>query len=81
MGFNKHKLGDQRREAADKEAANRRSTDALVLEDAERLIAVWNERQATKCARTIGGECLASRGNAANHARPAVAGLALLFPQ
>ena len=42
MGFNKRKLEDQRRrEAADKEAAN--ATDALVLEDAERLIAVWNE--------------------------------------
>ena len=48
MGFNKRKLEDQRREAADKEAANRRVTDAQVLKDAERLIAVWNERQAKK---------------------------------
>jgi hypothetical protein len=37
--------GDILREAAEKEAANRRATDAQVLEDAERLIAAWNERQ------------------------------------
>jgi hypothetical protein len=46
MGFNRRKQEDQRREAAEKEAANRRATDAQVLEDAERLIAAWNERQA-----------------------------------
>src|SRR5215468_11096530 len=46
MGFNRRKMEDQRREAAEKEAATRRATDAQVLEDAERLIAVWNERQA-----------------------------------
>ena len=40
MGFNRRKLEDQRREA------KRRATDAQVLEDAERLIAAWNERQA-----------------------------------
>jgi hypothetical protein len=34
MGFNRRKLKDQRREAAEKEAAQ-------VLEDAERLIAAW----------------------------------------
>ena len=45
MGFNRRKLEDQRREAAEKEAANRRATDAQVLEDAERLITAWNERQ------------------------------------
>jgi hypothetical protein len=33
------------RQAAEKEAANRRATDAQVLEDAERLIAAWNGRQ------------------------------------
>jgi len=43
MGFNRRKLKDQRREAAEKEAATRRATDAQVLEDAERLIAAWNE--------------------------------------
>jgi len=44
MGFNRRKLEDQRREAAEKEAA----TDAQELEDAERLIATWNERQAKR---------------------------------
>jgi hypothetical protein len=48
MGFNRRKLEDQRREAAEKEAAKRRATDAQVLEDAERLIAAWNERQAKR---------------------------------
>ena len=46
MGFNRRKMEDQRRQAAEKEAAARRATDAQVLEDAERLIAAWNERQA-----------------------------------
>src|SRR5262249_7893544 len=49
MGFNKRKLEDQRRTAAEKEAASRRATDPQVLEDAERLITAWNERQANKC--------------------------------
>ena len=40
-------MGDQRRQAAEKEAA-RRATDAQILEDAERLIAAWNERQAKR---------------------------------
>ena len=43
MGFNRRKLEEQRQEAAAKEAASRRATDAQVLEDAERLIAAWNE--------------------------------------
>ena len=38
----------QQREAAEREAAARRATDAQVLEDAERLIAGWNERQAKR---------------------------------
>jgi hypothetical protein len=46
MGFNRRKMEDQRRKAAEKEAAIRRATDAQVLEDAERLTAAWNERQA-----------------------------------
>ena len=33
---------------ADKEAAERRATDAQVFGDAERLIAAWNERQAKR---------------------------------
>jgi hypothetical protein len=45
MGFNKRKMEDQRREAADREAAGRRATDPQILEDAEKLIAAWNERQ------------------------------------
>jgi len=46
MGFNRRKMEEQRRDAAEKEAATRRATDAQVFEDAERLIAAWNERQA-----------------------------------
>jgi hypothetical protein len=33
---------------SEKEAAARRATDAQILEDAERLIAAWNERQARR---------------------------------
>jgi hypothetical protein len=39
MGFNKRKMEDRRREAAEKEAAARRATETKIL-------AVWNERQA-----------------------------------
>src|SRR5262252_1516393 len=48
MGFNKRKLEDRRRDAAEKEAATRRATDAQVLEDAECLITAWNKRQALR---------------------------------
>ena len=48
MGFNRRKMDEQRRQAAEKEATTRRATDAQVLEDAERLIAAWNERQAKR---------------------------------
>jgi hypothetical protein len=48
MGFNRRKMEDQRREAAEKEAATRRATDPQVLEDAGRLIAAWNEHQAKR---------------------------------
>jgi hypothetical protein len=48
MGFNRRKMEDQRRQAAEQEAATCRATDAQVLEDAERLIAAWNERQALR---------------------------------
>jgi hypothetical protein len=48
MGFNKRKMEDQRQQVAEKEAAARRATGAQVLEDAERLIAGWNERQAKR---------------------------------
>jgi hypothetical protein len=48
MGFNRRKMEDERRQVADREAAPRRATDAQVLEDAERLIDAWNERQAKR---------------------------------
>src|SRR5437667_4964219 len=58
MGFNRRKMENQRRQAAETEAAARRATDTQVLEDAERLIAAWNERQAKRMpmlfAPTIG---------------------------
>ena len=34
MGFNKRKMDDRRRQAAEKEAAGRRATDRQILEDA-----------------------------------------------
>jgi hypothetical protein len=46
MGFNRRKMEDQRRHAAEEKAAAHRATDAQVLEDAECLIDGWNERQA-----------------------------------
>jgi hypothetical protein len=61
MGFNRRKMEDQRRQAAEKEAAARRATDAQVLEDAERLIAAWNERQAKRADAVLAddrcGDC------------------------
>src|SRR5437868_3273625 len=48
MGFNKRKLEDQRRHAAEKEAAARRALDPQIIADAERLIEHWNERQAKR---------------------------------
>ena len=64
MGFNRRKMEGDRKANADAEAAAKRATDARVLEDAERLIAAWNERQAKRMpllfAPTIGA-ALASR--------------------
>ena len=58
MGFNRRKLEAKRKDKADAEASARRATDAQVLEDAERLIAIWNERQGRRMpllfAPTIG---------------------------
>jgi hypothetical protein len=51
MGFNRRKMEDQRRQVAEMEAAARRATDAQVPEDAERLIAIWNERQALRAPK------------------------------
>ena len=61
MGFNRRKMEDQRREAAEKEAATRRATDAQVLEDAERLIAAWNERQAKRMPMLFSERPLSAR--------------------
>ena len=64
MGFNRRKMEAERKAKADAEAAARRATDAQVLQDAERLIGAWNERQARRMpllfAPTIGA-ALASR--------------------
>jgi hypothetical protein len=49
MGFNRRKLEAEQRAKTDAEAARRRATEAQVLEDAERLIAAWNERRPTEC--------------------------------
>jgi hypothetical protein len=48
MGFKHRKMEDRCRDATQKEAADRRATDDQVLENAERLIAAWNERQAKR---------------------------------
>jgi hypothetical protein len=48
MGFNKRKMEDGRRQEAEKEAAARRVSEKQVLEDADHLITVWNERQAKR---------------------------------
>jgi hypothetical protein len=65
MGFNRREMEDQRGEASEKEAASRRANDAQVLEDAERLIAAWNERQAKRMpmlfSPTIGAAITAPR--------------------
>jgi hypothetical protein len=58
MGFNRRKMEADRKARADADASTRRATDAQVLEDAERLIGAWNERQARRMpmlfAPTIG---------------------------
>jgi hypothetical protein len=64
MGFNRRKMEDQRRQAAEKAAGARRATDAEVLEDAERLFTAWNQRQAKRMpmlfSPTIGAAIAAS---------------------
>ena len=75
MGFNKRKMEDARQTEADKEAAGRRATDAQMLEDAERLIAAWNERQAKRApmlfAPTIGAAISARHCGYGYAAQPA----------
>jgi hypothetical protein len=48
MGFNKRKMEDRRRQAAEKEAAARRASEAQILNDADHLITAWNECQAKR---------------------------------
>jgi hypothetical protein len=48
MAFNERKMEDRRRKAAEREAAMRRATEKQILEDADHLITVWNERQAKR---------------------------------
>ena len=48
MGFNRRKMEADRKAKADATAIARRATHSQVVEDAERLIAVWNERQARR---------------------------------
>jgi hypothetical protein len=42
-----------RRHAAEKKAAARRATDRQILEDADHLVAVWNERRAKRMPMLI----------------------------
>ena len=46
MGFNRRKMEDERRRSAEKKAAEQRATDSQIVADAERLVVLWNERQA-----------------------------------
>jgi hypothetical protein len=48
MGFNRRKMDAQRAAAAEKKAAAQRATKAQLLEDAGRLLAAWNVRQARR---------------------------------
>jgi hypothetical protein len=48
MGFNRRKMEARRAAAAEKKAAAQRATEAQILEDAGRLVAAWNERQAKR---------------------------------
>jgi hypothetical protein len=48
MGYKRRKMEAQRAAAAEKEAAAQRATEALLPEDASRLVAAWNERQAKR---------------------------------
>lgn len=48
MGFNRRKIQAERKAHTATELAARRATDQQVREDAERLIANWNERQGAR---------------------------------
>jgi hypothetical protein len=67
-------MEDRRRQAAEQEAAARRATERQILEDAEHLAAVWNERQAKRMpmlfSPTIGAAITAGVGFYGRAARP-----------
>ena len=46
MGFNKRKMEDRRRKAAEQEAAARRALGTQIIEDSVKLVEAWNARQA-----------------------------------
>ena len=75
MGFDRRKMEDQRRLVAEQAAASRRATDAQVLEDAERVIGVRNERQAKRMPMlflpTIGAAVPRGTGSCGCAVRPA----------
>jgi hypothetical protein len=75
MGFNKRKMEDARRQGAEKEAAARRATEWQILEDAEQLVAAWNERQAKRMpmlfSPTIAPPSRSAIGSCERAARPA----------
>jgi hypothetical protein len=76
MGFNRRQMKARRAAAAEKKAAARRATEAQILEDASRVAAAWNERQAKRMpmlfSPTIGCALKASIGSSGCDVRPAV---------
>jgi len=46
MGFNKRKMEDRRRKAAEQDAAARRALGPQIIEDSVKLVEAWNARQA-----------------------------------
>jgi hypothetical protein len=48
MGVNRRKMEADRKATADSEAAVRHASEAQVFQDADRLVAAWNERQAKR---------------------------------
>jgi hypothetical protein len=54
MGFNRRKMEGQRRQAADKEAAARRATDAQVLADRVHATGAWRVAGATSWLTEFG---------------------------
>ena len=74
MGFNRRKMEDRRRQEAEKEAAARRATEKQILEDADHLVAVWNQRQVKRMpmlfSPTIGAAITAGVGFYGRAARP-----------